>query len=66
MCMVVEGCRDTRLEDTCVYCPLEDKWTDAAEEPADVNGYVPRKTDADMKSMRVVGRWDGMWSWLRC
>ena len=33
----------------------EDRWTDAAEEPADKNGCGPRKTDADMESMRVIG-----------
>ena len=62
--MVVQRCRDTSLEDTCVYPPLEDKLTDAAEELADVNEYALRKMDADMESMRVVRRWDEMWSWL--
>ena len=62
--MVVERCRDTRLEDMCVYCPLEDKWTDAADELADANGHAPLKMDLDMESMWVVGQWDEMWSWL--
>ena len=41
-----------------MYGPLGDNWTDAADEPADGNEYVPRKTDADMEPMRVVERWD--------
>ena len=62
--MVVKRCRDTMLEDTDVYGPLGDIWTDAADEPADGNEYVPRKMDADMEPMRVVVRW--MWAWFRC
>ena len=68
--MVVKRCRDTRLEDTYVYGPLGDNWTDAVEEPADGNEYVPRKTDADMEPMRIWNPcgwlYDGMGGWLRC
>ena len=45
--------RDTIL-DTYVYGPWRDFIADAADEPADRNEYVQRKTDADMGSVRVV------------
>ena len=54
-------------EDTYVYGPLGDIWTDAADESADGNECVLRKTDADMEPMRVVVQWDvGLVKVLRC
>ena len=47
--------RNTTLEDTCVYGPGGDSLTDAADELADGNENVPRKTDADMEPVRVYG-----------
>ena len=50
-----ERCRNTKLEDTCLYGPEGDTLTDAADEPADGNENVPQKMDADMEPMRVYG-----------
>ena len=54
-----EGCRerqgDTML-DMYVIGPWRDFIADVADEPADGNECVPRKTNADMESVRVVVR----------